>query len=114
MRLVIGPFAKLTRAATRSTSGAFFRVSPRCGQWMAVRCPNVGIQITEHIYLDAGDEDVLHVDFTFEDADALEESWVRTHTYNRDEQWAMLEYICSENDRHPVDERGRSEVILSN
>lgn len=71
------------------------------------------LKITERIYLDENDPDVLHLDFTYEDPDALEEPWVQTHTFRRDEQWEMLEYVCAENDRHPVNEQGSTDVLLN-
>ncbi len=45
--------------------------------------------------------------------DALAEPWVQTHTFRRDEEWEMLEYVCAENDRHPVNAEGASEVQLN-
>jgi|GEM_PF-212084 hypothetical protein len=71
------------------------------------------LKITERIYLDESNPDVLHLDFTYEDPDALEEPWVQTHTFRRDVQWEMLEYVCAENDRHPVNAEGASEVQLN-
>ena len=41
------------------------------------------------------------------------EPWVQTHTFRRDEEWEMLEYVCAENDRHPVNAQGESEVQLN-
>jgi hypothetical protein len=90
-------------------------VGTRAGQRLGIEGITNGprLKITERIYLDEENPDVLHLDFTFEDPDALAEPWVRTHSFLRDRQWTMLEYVCSENDRHPVNESGRSEAILS-
>jgi len=90
-------------------------VGTRAGQRLGVAGITNGprLKITERIYIDEDNPDVLHLDFTFEDPDALAAPWTRTHVFNRDNEWAMLEYICSENDRHPVNELGRSEAILS-
>ncbi|MGD8810291.1 MAG: DUF6152 family protein [Gammaproteobacteria bacterium] len=89
-------------------------VGTRPGQRLGVAGITNGprLKITERIYLDEENPDVLHLDFTFEDPDALAEPWVRTHVFNRDDEWAMLEYVCQENDRHPVNELGQSEAIL--
>ena len=90
-------------------------VGTRAGQRLGTAGITNGprLKITERIYLDEDNPDVLHLDFTFEDPDALAQPWVRTHVFNRDSEWAMLEYICSENDRHPVNESGQSEAVLN-
>jgi hypothetical protein len=71
------------------------------------------LKITERIYLDENDADMLHLDFTYEDPDALAEPWIQTHTFRRDEEWEMLEYVCAENDRHPVNAEGATEAQLN-
>ena len=68
------------------------------------------LKITEHIYLDAENKDLLHLDFTFEDSNVLEQPWHRTHTFRRDRTWDILEYVCAENDRHPLDEEGQTQA----
>ena len=87
------------------------RPGQRLGRQGITNGPN--LKITERIYLDAENPDVLHLDFTYEDPDALQEPWIQTHMFRRDEEWAMLEYVCAENDRHPVNEAGASEALLS-
>jgi len=89
-------------------------VGTRAGQRLGVAGITNGpqLKITERIYLDEENSDRLHLDFTFEDPDALAEPWVRTHVFNRDNEWALLEYVCSENDRHPVNASGQTEAIL--
>ena len=71
------------------------------------------LTITERFYLDENNPDLLHLDFTFEDPDVLARPWHRTHTYRRDRTWDMLEYVCAQNDRHPVGEDGQTEALLS-
>jgi hypothetical protein len=66
------------------------------------------LKITERIYLDAENKDMLHVDFTFEDPIVLAQPWHRTHTFRRDRTWEILEYVCAENDRHPFDAEGQT------
>ena len=68
------------------------------------------LTITERLYLDAEDSDVLHLDFTFEDPNVLAEPWTRTHRFRRDRSWEQIEYICSQNDRHFLDEDGQTLV----
>jgi hypothetical protein len=66
--------------------------------------------IEERLYLDKDNPDILHLDFTFTDPNVLEEPWRLSHTFRRDRTWEMLEYICDENDRHPVDENGQTQA----
>lgn len=68
--------------------------------------------IHERIYLDAENPDLLHLDFTFEDPNVLEKPWNMSHVFRRDRTWDMLEYICDENNRHPVDENGQTQPDL--
>jgi hypothetical protein len=67
--------------------------------------------IHERLYLDANNPDMLHLDFTFEDPNVLEEPWKMSHTFRRDRTWEMLEYICDENDRHPIND-GQTEAAF--
>lgn len=91
-------------------------VGTRPGQRLGIQGITNGpnLRITERIYLDENNADVLHLDFVYEDPDALAEPWIQTHTFRRDEEWEMLEYVCAENDRHPVNEAGASEAQLNN
>jgi hypothetical protein len=68
------------------------------------------LKINERIYLDPENKDILHLDFTFEDPNVLAQPWHRTHTFRRDRTWDILEYVCDENDRHPVDENGQTQA----
>jgi hypothetical protein len=68
------------------------------------------LTITERIYLDAENPDLMHVDFTFEDPKVLARPWQRQHTFRRDRTWDILEYICDENDRHPLDAEGQTQA----
>jgi hypothetical protein len=88
------------------------RPGQRLGRQGITNGPN--LKITERIYLDAENPNVMHLEFTYEDPDALAEPWVQSHMFRRDEEWEMLEYVCAENDRHPVNEVGVSEAQLSN
>jgi hypothetical protein len=66
--------------------------------------------IHERLYLDKENPDILHLDFTYEDPNVLAEPWNMSHTFRRDRTWEMLEYICDENDRHPVDSSGQTQA----
>ena len=43
---------------------------------------------------------------TMDDPEALVEPFTVTHTYKRVRDGTLLEFICAENDRNPVDEKG--------
>ena len=66
------------------------------------------LRINERIYLDKDNKNLLHLDFTFTDPEVLAQPWHRTHTFRRDRTWDVLEYVCDENDRHPVDAEGQT------
>jgi hypothetical protein len=68
------------------------------------------LKITERMYLDPENKDLLHLDFTFEDPNVLAQPWHRNHTFRRDRTWDILEYVCAENDRHPLDEEGQTQA----
>jgi hypothetical protein len=66
------------------------------------------LTITERIYLDPKDRNLMHLDFTFEDPKVLAKPWSRTHTFRRDRTWEQIEYICAQNNRHLIDEKGQT------
>jgi hypothetical protein len=68
------------------------------------------LTITERIYLDPKNRDLLHLEFTFEDPKVLAEPWRRTHSFRRDRTWEQIEYICVQNNRHQIDEKGQSVI----
>jgi len=70
------------------------------------------LRINERIYLDKDNKDLLHVDFTFTDPEVLAQPWHRNHTFRRDRTWEILEYVCDENDRHPVDANGQTHAVF--
>jgi hypothetical protein len=68
------------------------------------------LTITERIYLDPKNRDQLHLEFTFEDPKVLAEPWRRTHMFRRDRTWEQIEYICVQNNRHQIDDKGQTVV----
>jgi len=68
------------------------------------------LKISERIYLDAANKDLLHVDFTYEDPNVLAQPWHQNHTFRRDRTWEILEYVCAENNRHPLDAEGQTQA----
>jgi hypothetical protein len=43
---------------------------------------------------------------TMDDPDALEAPYKRTLTFKRERDWNLIEFICAENDRNPIDADG--------
>jgi hypothetical protein len=70
------------------------------------------LRINERIYLDKDNKNMLHLDFTFTDPEVLSQPWHRKHTFRRDRTWEILEYVCDENDRHPIDAKGQTHAAF--
>jgi hypothetical protein len=66
------------------------------------------LRILERIRLDPKNSDSLVVEMTLEDPEALTEPYKQTLAYRRDRGQALLEFVCAENDRNPVDARGNT------
>jgi hypothetical protein len=66
------------------------------------------LHIVERIHLAKDDPETLDDEMTVEDPEALAAPWVRTLTYKRSRDWQLLEFVCAENDRNPVDEGGKT------
>ncbi len=64
------------------------------------------LRITERIHLAKDDRDTLQVEMTMEDPEALTAPYRRTQTYKRERDWNLMEFVCAENDRNPVDAEG--------
>jgi hypothetical protein len=71
------------------------------------------LKITERIHLAADDPDILVVEFTFEDPDALAAPWRQTTSFRRNREWEQIEFICAENDRNPIGDDGKTDYILN-
>jgi hypothetical protein len=66
------------------------------------------LRILERIHLDPKDPDTLVDEIRLEDPDALAEPYRQTLTYKRDRTQKLLEFVCAENDRNPVDASGNT------
>lgn len=64
------------------------------------------LRITERIRLSPEDPDTLIVEMTMEDPEALAAPYKRTHTFRRERDWNLMEFVCAENDRNPVGQDG--------
>jgi hypothetical protein len=89
-------------------------VGTRPGQRLGIRGITNGpnLKITERIYLDESNPDLMHLDFTYEDPDVLEQPWHQTHTFRRNRGWEQIEYLCDGHDRHPINAQGQTDAIL--
>ena len=66
------------------------------------------LKIMERMHLAAGDPQTLLIETTIEDPEALEKPYKITYTYTRQRDWKLMEFICAENDRNPVDASGHT------
>jgi hypothetical protein len=71
------------------------------------------LKITERIHLDEANPDLLHVEFTFEDPDALAQPWRQAYSFRRNREWEQIEFVCVENDRNPIGEDGVTDYLLN-
>lgn len=66
------------------------------------------LRITERIHLASNDPDTLVVEMTLEDPEALEAPAFRSFIFKRERDWNLMEFICAENDRNPVNADGQT------
>jgi hypothetical protein len=66
------------------------------------------LRITERFGLSPTDKDTLVVEMTMEDPEALEKPYRITHTFKRQRDWNLMEFICAENDRNPINSEGHT------
>jgi hypothetical protein len=59
------------------------------------------------------DANKLEIATTVDDAEALANPFTRTATFARHSDWTMAEYICQQNNRNFVDEKGKAGINLS-
>jgi hypothetical protein len=71
------------------------------------------VTLTERIHLDPANKDVLIVENTFDDPVALAAPWHSTYLFSRTRTQEQLEFICAQNDRNPIDENGKVDLIGS-
>jgi hypothetical protein len=72
------------------------------------------LTISERIYIDSDNPDLMHLEFTLNDPDVLSAPWHRNHTFRRDRNWEIIEYVCAQNDRHPIGVDGQTRADLDN
>jgi hypothetical protein len=64
------------------------------------------IHIVERFALDPKNPDVMRVQITVNDPVALEKPYTNTLTFNRSRDADLIEFVCAENDRNPIDASG--------
>lgn len=69
---------------------------------------SVKLKITERIHLDPKDANTLVDEIRLEDPEALAEPYQQKLTFKRDREQPLLEFVCAENDRNPVDAKGNT------
>jgi hypothetical protein len=67
------------------------------------------LHITERFQLDPKNKDILNDTVTLDDPDALAAPFTQTFNYKRSRDGTLLEFVCAENDRNPVDSQGHTE-----
>ena len=66
------------------------------------------MHIIERMHLAKDDPNTLVDDMTVEDPVALEKPWHTSFTYHRSRDMNLLEFICEENNRNPVNAQGQT------
>jgi hypothetical protein len=66
------------------------------------------LHVMERIHLDKNSADTLVDEMTIEDPEALEKPWTTTLTWQRTRDGDLIEFVCAENDRNPVDASGHT------
>ena len=66
------------------------------------------LHLIERIHLVKGDANTLVDELTAEDPVALAQPWHTTFTFKRSRDQDLLEFVCAENDRNPVDDSGHT------
>ena len=67
------------------------------------------VRQTERIHLDRGDKDVLIVENSFEDPNALVAPWHSVYRFKRQRSLEQIEFVCAQNDRNPINANGEVE-----
>jgi hypothetical protein len=69
------------------------------------------MRITERMKL--ASPDLLQISATVQDPDALVKPFTRVTNYARHADWTLAEYVCQQNNRNSVDEKGKAGINLS-
>jgi hypothetical protein len=69
------------------------------------------VTLTERIHLDRADKDMLIVEASFEDPNALAAPWHATYRFKRQRGFDQIEFVCAQNDRNPINAKGEVEFL---
>jgi hypothetical protein len=87
-------------------------IKENLGLSLATRGPvpahSAKLRILERFRLDPKDSNLLVLEMTLEDPEALAEPYKQTLTWKRDREQMLYEFVCAENDRNPVDAQGNT------
>ncbi len=64
------------------------------------------MQVTERIHLAKGDPNTMIDEMTITDPEALNKPFHQEYQYTRHRDLELLEFICAENDRNPLNDKG--------
>jgi hypothetical protein len=67
------------------------------------------LHLTERIRLSPTDANMLLVEMTLADPEALEAPYRRNYSFKRERDWTLMEFVCAENDRNPVGQDGQTQ-----
>jgi len=67
------------------------------------------LHVIERIHLSKDNPDSLVDEMTMEDPEALSAPYHRTLNFRRERGWNLMEFVCAENDRNPVDQDGNTQ-----
>ena len=67
------------------------------------------VRQTERIHLDPKDRNVLIVENEFTDPKALAAPWHSVYRFKRQRGLDQIEFVCAQNDRNPINEKGEVE-----
>ena len=73
---------------------------------------SVKMKIVERFRLT--DRDTMSIQTTITDPEALSAPYTSSRTLSRHRNWTIVEYICEENNRNFVDEKGKAGINLAN
>lgn len=69
------------------------------------------VKLTERIHLDPVNKNILIVENTFEDPNALIAPWHSVYKFKRERGFDQIEFVCAQNDRNPINEQGEVEFL---
>ena len=69
------------------------------------------VKVVERIHLDPQDRDVLILESMFSDPKALAKPWHTVSRFKRQRGLDQIEFVCAQNDRNPIDDKGEVQFL---